>query len=80
MSCTGMEDGSGGTGTASSSVDQRIRLARKRRESETSNDSREDSFMESDNSLVSSLEESLDILCDSSGKDFSEPKVATTVS
>ncbi len=54
--------GSNGSGLELSSGEPRVhRLSRKRRESETSNDSREDGLMESDSSLVSSLEESLEL-------------------
>ena len=56
----------------------RVRLGTKRRESENSNDSREDSLMESESSsIVSSFEESLEF-CEPN-KDF-DPKVVTTAS
>ncbi len=79
---TDMDDSMASAGTCSSTVvsaaaePRVLRLGRRRRESETSNDSREDSFMESDTSLVSSLEESLE-LCETD-KEF-ESEVATTV-
>ena len=75
-----MDEGStiGNSSLVGSSMEQRvIRLGRRRRESETSNDSREDSFMESDSSVVSSLEESLE-LCEG-GKEY-DGKVVTTIS
>lgn len=67
---TSLDDGP----TSALHMEQRLR--RKRRESETSNDSRDESFMESDSSLVSSLEESLEL---TENKDFG-PNVVTTLS
>lgn len=74
---TGVYDSLAGACSRGSAAERRVqRLERTRRESETSNGSQEDGYMESDNSLVNSLEESLE-LCEPV-KEY-ERKVATKV-